>query len=96
MHSRKRWETDEAFTAAQELGIDFNEESFDLEEFRLGMCVELVHGTAHPDTDVTHDDPVATAKLVLVHLREIPDFYSRLGESCAEIRKLLGRPVVPA
>jgi len=80
MSVRTRFETDEAFTAAQELGIDFSKEPFDLEELRMGMDVELEHGRRDPATDVTEDDPVMTAKIALAHLREMPDYYERLAE----------------
>lgn len=78
--TRIRFETDEAFSAAQELGLDFTKEPFDLEELRRGMDVELEHGRRDPATDVTEDDPVMTAKIALAHLREMPDYYERLGE----------------
>ena len=80
MTLRTRFETDEAFSAAQELGIDFSKEPFDLEELRMGMDVELEHGRRDPATDVTEDDPVMTAKIALAHLREMPDYYERLAE----------------
>jgi hypothetical protein len=75
---RTRFETDEAFTTAQELGLDFSREPFDLEEFRKGMDMELHHGASEPLCDVTHGDPVLTGKLVLAHLRKRPDYYTRL------------------
>jgi len=78
---RTRFESDEAFTTAQELGVDFSREPFDLEEFRRGMDMELVHGDLDSQTDVTHGDPVETAKLVLCHLRKRPHFYTRLAEA---------------
>lgn len=78
---RNRFETDEAFTTAQELGLDFTREPFGLEELRLGMDLELVHGACDLVTDVTHSDPVLTAKLVVAHLRKRPDYYTRLVES---------------
>jgi hypothetical protein len=80
MTSRTRFETDEAFSAAQELEIDFAKERFDLEELRRGMDVELEHGRRDPATNITEDDPVATAKIALAHLREMPDYYERLEE----------------
>jgi hypothetical protein len=89
MSVRTRFETDEAFSAAQELGIDFSKEPFDLEELRTGMDVELEHGQRDPATDVTQDDPVITAKIALAHLREMPDYYERLAEmeAAAEAEK---------
>lgn len=80
--TRKRFETDESFTTAQELGLDFTREPFGLEEFRLGMDLELVHGSCDLVTDVTHNDPVLTGKLVLAHLRKRSDYYTRLVECC--------------
>lgn len=62
---------------AEALGIEFS--AFDLEQFRIGMEVELEHGTRDPDTDVTGDDPILTGKIALAHLRELPDYYTRLA-----------------
>jgi len=48
------------------------------------MDVELEHGLHDPRTNVTHDDPVTTAKIALAHLRELPDYYTRLARMEAE------------
>lgn len=50
----------------------------------LGLHRELQHGRVDPDTNVTDDDLVLTAKLVLAHLQEIPDYYTRLAAMRAE------------
>jgi Protein of unknown function (DUF5661) len=68
----------DAARLAEALGLDLVAEPFDLEEFRIGLNVELEHGSRTAETDVTHDDPLATAKIALAHLREIPDYYTRL------------------
>ena len=34
--------------------------------------------------DATNDDPVVTGKIALAHLRELPDYYTRLAEMEAE------------
>ena len=60
------------------LGVDWSR--FDVEQFRLGMDVELEHGTVDPATNVTDDDPLATGKIALAHLNEFPDYYTRLLE----------------
>jgi len=80
MTQRTTFQADEAFSAAQELGVDFSKEPFDLEELRMGMDVELEHGRRDPETNVTGDDPVLTAKIALAHLHEMPDYYERLAE----------------
>jgi hypothetical protein len=59
-----------------ELGIAWD--GFDVEQFALGLNIELEHGQAAGDLDVTHDDPIPTAKIVLAHLNRIPDYYTRL------------------
>jgi hypothetical protein len=46
--------------------------------------VELEHGTRDPETNVTGDDAITTGKIALAHLREIPDYYTRLAVMEAE------------
>jgi len=58
------------------LGVDWTK--FDLEQFRVGMDVELEHGTTDQNTNVTNDDPLMTGKIALAHLNELPDYYTRL------------------
>jgi len=84
MTARDGFSPDEAARIAAELGIDFAVEDFDLEQFRSGMDVELEHGTRDPGTNVTGDDAVTTGKIALAHLREIPDYYTRLAVMEAE------------
>jgi hypothetical protein len=62
----------------EEIGIDWRSSPFDAEQFRMGLEVELEHGTHDPQTDVTGDDPILTGKIALAHLRELPDYYTRL------------------
>jgi hypothetical protein len=71
--------TEDAALALARAEIDISKEPFGLEDVWNGMNVELEHGTRFPDLDVTHDDPVVTAKIALAHLREFPDYYQRLA-----------------
>ena len=70
---------DDARRAAEAIGLDFSREAFDLEALRRGMEVELEHGRRSPETNVTNDDPVMTARIALAHLREMPDYYEALA-----------------
>jgi hypothetical protein len=54
-------------------------DKFDVEQFRMGLNVELEHGRRDPATDVTHDEPIVTGKIALAHLNEFPDYYTRLA-----------------
>jgi hypothetical protein len=76
MTSRKKFTAQEAKNIGDRLGIRWDK--FDVEQFRMGMDVELEHGLRDPSTNVTGDDPVITGKIALAHLNEIPDYYDRL------------------
>ena len=78
MAQRKHFTTEEARKIGEALGIDWSE--FDVEQFTMGLEVELEHGTVDPGTDVTHDDPLLTGKIALAHLNEFPDYYTRLAQ----------------
>jgi hypothetical protein len=67
-----------------EIGIDWRSVSFDDEQFRMGLEVELEHGAGDPETNVTNDDPVLTGKIAWAHLKELPDYYTRLESMEAE------------
>jgi hypothetical protein len=82
--AKKEFTAEEAAQVASSLGIDTAAEGIDLEQFRLGLGVELEHGRVDPETDVSDDDPLITGKIALAHLREIPDYYTRLAEMEAE------------
>ena len=75
---KKVFTTENAKEIGESLGIDWSK--YDVEQFRMGMDVELEHGTVDSNTNVTDDDPVATAKIALAHLNEFPDYYTRLHE----------------
>lgn len=73
---RTNFTAEEAKTIGEELGIDWSK--FDVEQFRMGMNVELEHGTRDPKTNVTNDDEMMTGKIALAHLNEFSDYYTRL------------------
>ena len=75
---------DQARAAGERIGIDWASSRFDLEQFRMGMDVELEHGARDPETNVTDDDVLITAKIARAHLNEFPDYYSRLAVMEAE------------
>lgn len=73
---------DEARTIGEQIGIDFT--MYELEEFRMGLAVELEHGSGDPETNVTNSDPLITGKIAWAHLKEIPDYYTRLKKMESE------------
>ncbi len=76
MTEAKRFTAEEARKIGEALGIDWGR--FDVEQFRMGLDVELEHGRKDPATNVTDDDPIMTGKIALAHLNEFPDYYTRL------------------
>lgn len=68
--------TEEAQSIGEKIGVDFAH--IRIEEFRNGLSIELEHGARDPQTDVTHDDMLQTGKIAFAHLKEIPDYYTRL------------------
>lgn len=83
--TKREFTREEAEAIGNELGVDWAHTQ--LEEFRLGLAVELEHGSVDPKTDVTGDDPIATAKIALAHLNEFPDYYTRLTTMEMEAEK---------
>lgn len=49
-----------------------------LDDFRIGLEVELEHGTRFKDANVTNNHPILTGKIVLAHLKETMDYYRRI------------------
>jgi len=96
MPVRATFDPTEALEVATRLGLDFTAEPFTLNEFRRGMEVELEHGRFDPATNVTGDDPLTTGKIALAHLREIPDYYTRLARMEAEAEAELAEARDPA
>ena len=74
--------SDEAKRIGALLGVDWKK--VDLEQFRRGLEVELEHGARDPETNVTHDDMSITGKIAWAHLKEFPDYYTRLDKLEAE------------
>ena len=55
---------------AKKLKIDWKD--YQKEQFKMGMKVEREH------EDITKGDPIKTAKIVIAHLKEVPNYYTKL------------------
>jgi len=87
MATTKKFTSEEAKMIGEKLGIDWSK--FNIEQFRMGMDVELEHGTRDPNTNVTNDNPILTGKIALAHLNEFPDYYTRLYKMEKEAKQSL-------
>lgn len=66
--------------AVEALGLDLQSEEFDFLQLWHGVGVEMEHGPRAGRLDLTLNDPLAPAKIAVVHLRLCPDYYERLSE----------------
>ena len=73
---------EQAREIGEKLGVDWSK--FDVDQFRIGLDVELEHGTHDPSTNVTDNDPILTGKIALAHLNEFHDYYTRLKKMESE------------
>ena len=89
MSPKKVFTSEQAKEIGKKLGIDWTK--FDIEQFRVGMDIELEHGKVDPHTNVTNDDPLLTGKIAIAHLNEFPDYYTRLLKLEEEADKYWGK-----
>ena len=92
MSTGKSFTAEEARETGEAIGIDWASAPFDVEQFRMGMNVELEHGLHDSATNVTGDDPILTGKIALAHLNEFADYYTRLERMEAEAEREQGGP----
>jgi len=77
MAAKTSFSKEEARRIGEQLGVDWTR--FDVEQFRMGLEVELEHGLRDPSTNVTDNDHMMTGKIALAHLNEFGDYYTRLA-----------------
>jgi hypothetical protein len=83
MKKRKQISIDEAKCVGESLHIDW--EQVDLEEFRQGLMGNHKEGAIDPETGLTYDSVLLTAKVVLTHMQEFPDYFTRLAKLKEEV-----------
>lgn len=85
LSSSKHFTIEEAKRIGEALNVDWSK--FDVEQFRMGLDVELEHGVRDIQTNVTDDDEMVTGKIALAHLNEFPDYYTRLDKMEKEAKE---------
>jgi hypothetical protein len=91
MEGHRDFSAAEARAIGERIGIDWSSSRFDVEQFRMGLGVELEHGRHDPETNVTDDDELTTGKIAWAHLNEFPDYYTRLAKMEAEAERYWAR-----
>ena len=81
--AKRTFTQEEAKKIGDAIGISWDKVAID--QFRRGLEVEMEHGSQWGEaTNVTNDDPHFTGKIAWAHLKEIPDYYTRLDKMEAE------------
>jgi hypothetical protein len=70
--------------------INIDWKKYSIKQLKEGMEIEAEHGSTDPQTDVTHDDPVLTAKIALAHIKESPEYYKELKKMEKTLEKAKG------
>jgi len=78
MSPKREFSESDAKRIGNNIGVEWGKVS--IEEFRAGLAVELEHGAHDPETNVTNDDELMTGKIALAHLKEYPDYHTRLAQ----------------
>lgn len=78
MSKYKTFTKAEARRIGEFVGISWDK--VDLDEFTMGLSVELEHGSHDPKTNVINDDENLAGKIAWAHLKELPDYYTRLAK----------------
>jgi hypothetical protein len=71
----KRLSSDQAKKIGDEIGIDWGQ--LEIEQFRVGLQMELGHGMRDPEPKLTDTDLQSTGKMVRAHLSDQPNYYLR-------------------
>lgn len=77
----KLWLENKTYSQLQQIAQkgEIDIKNINAKELAMGFEVEKEHdGRMGKDTNVTKKDDIATLKIAVAHLREIPNYYSKL------------------
>lgn len=82
MKKRKQISSEVAKRIGESLHIDWDQ--VNLEQFRQGLMGEVDQANMDPETGRTYDSVLLSGKLVVAHMQEFPDYFTRLEKLKAE------------
>lgn len=84
-HDVRQFSFHEAKSIGDRLGAPWDR--FDVEQFRMGLNIELAHTNRDRAAPPLDDTPMTTARIALEHLKEVPDYYTQLAAMvCSPLR----------
>jgi hypothetical protein len=90
LSERRQYSRDEAKRIGDVLGIPWNR--FGVDQFRIGLNLELERGRREPQTALDRGHPVVAGVIVLARLNEMPDYYVRLSTMENKAEPRISRP----
>jgi len=60
--------------------LKINWEEVSIDQFTKGLNIKLEYGSKDPETNVTDNDGILTGEIAWAHLKEFPDYYTRLAK----------------
>ncbi len=82
MKKRNQISVEEAQRIGESLHLDWDR--IDLEKFRQGLMGQTDQTAMDPETGRTYGGVLLSGKLVLSHMQEFPDYFTRLEKLKAE------------
>ena len=89
MKKRKQISLEEARRIGEAMHIDWDQVG--LEQFRQGLMGNHEQEAIDPETGLTYDGVLLSGKLVLAHIQEFPDYFTRLEKLKAEANEYQAR-----
>lgn len=85
MKKKKQISSDEAKRIGESLHLDWDQVG--LEQFRQGLMGHHNQEAVDPETGSAYDGVLLAGKVVLAHMQEFPDYFTRLERLRAEAHK---------
>lgn len=89
MKRRKQISSEEAKLIGESLYIDWDQ--VDLDQFHQGLLGKSKQRTLDPQTELAYDGVLLTGQIVLAHMQEFPDYFTRLAKLKAEVDEYQAR-----
>jgi hypothetical protein len=89
MKKRKQVSSEEAKRIGEALHIDWGQ--INLEQFRQDLTGDQKQEATDPETGLTYDGVLLSGKIVMAHIQEFPDYFTRLARLKIEVDEYRAR-----
>lgn len=83
MKKQKQISSEEAEQIGESLHINWDQ--VDLEQFRQDLMEDQKQEATDSETGLTYDGVLLSGKIVMAHIREFPDYFTRLARLKTEV-----------